>query len=133
MPTRITGPGTKFVELPAGPINHHWTKNLIASPDGSRLYVTVGSNSNVAENGIDKEEGRAAIWEVDLRTGRHRIFASGLRNPNGLAWEPSRGALWTVVNERDELGSDLVPDYLTSVRDGGLLRLAVQLLRPARG
>jgi glucose/arabinose dehydrogenase len=116
--TRITGPGTTVVELPAGLINHHWTKNLIASPDGSRLYVTVGSNSNVAEKGIDKEAGRAAIWEVDLRTGRHRIFASGLRNPNGLAWEPSRGALWTVVNERDELGSDLVPDYLTSAKDG---------------
>jgi glucose/arabinose dehydrogenase len=117
--TRITGAGTTIVELPAGPINRHWTKNLIASPDGSRLYATVGSNSNVAETGIDKEVGRAAIWEVDPRTGRHRVFASGLRNPNGLAWEPSRGALWTVVNERDELGSDLVPDYLTSVTDGG--------------
>jgi glucose/arabinose dehydrogenase len=116
--TRITVAATTIVELPAGPINRHWTKNLIASPDGSRLYVTVGSNSNVAEKGIDKEAGRAAIWEVDPRTGRHRIFASGLRNPNGLAWEPSRGALWTVVNERDELGSDLVPDYLTSVKDG---------------
>jgi glucose/arabinose dehydrogenase len=117
--TRITAVGATIVELPAGPINHHWTKNLIASPDGSRLYVTVGSNSNVAENGIDKEAGRAAIWEVDPRAGRHRIFASGLRNPNGLAWEPSGGSLWTVVNERDELGSDLVPDYLTSVKDGG--------------
>jgi glucose/arabinose dehydrogenase len=106
------------VELPAGPINHHWTKNLIASPDGSKLYVTVGSNSNVAERGMAAEEGRAAIWEVDTRSGAHRIFASGLRNPNGLAWEPASGALWTVVNERDELGSDLVPDYLTSVRDG---------------
>jgi glucose/arabinose dehydrogenase len=115
--TRIAGPAATVVELPAGPINHHWTKNLIASADGSCLYVTVGSNSNVAEKGIDQEAGRAAIWEIDLRTGRHRIFASGLRNANGLAWEPSRGALWTVVNERDELGSDLVPDYLTSVKE----------------
>jgi glucose/arabinose dehydrogenase len=117
--TRITAPGTKIVDLPGGPINHHWTKNLIASRDGSKLYVTVGSNSNVAENGLPAEEGRAAIWEVDTKTGGHRVFASGLRNPNGLAWEPETGALWTVVNERDELGSDLVPDYLTSVKDGG--------------
>jgi glucose/arabinose dehydrogenase len=116
--TRLTGPGTLVVDLPAGTINHHWTKNLIASRDGSKLYVTVGSNSNVAENGIEQEVGRAAIWEVDLATGSHRVFASGLRNPNGLAWEPSREALWTVVNERDELGSDLVPDYLTSVKAG---------------
>jgi glucose/arabinose dehydrogenase len=116
--TRIDAPGDKVVDLPAGPINHHWTKNLIASADGTKIYVTVGSNSNAAERGIDQETGRAAIWEVDTRTGRHRVFASGLRNPNGLAWEPSTGALWTVVNERDELGSDLVPDYLTSVRDG---------------
>jgi glucose/arabinose dehydrogenase len=106
------------VELPAGLRNHHWTKNLIASRDGTKLYVTVGSNSNAAENGIEAEEGRAAIWEVDLATGAHRVFASGLRNPNGLAFEPGSRALWTVVNERDELGSDLVPDYLTSVRDG---------------
>ncbi|WP_340123897.1 sorbosone dehydrogenase family protein [Methylobacter svalbardensis] len=116
--TRITQPGTKVLDLPAGPINHHWTKNLLASRDGSRLYVTVGSNSNIAENGIDQEEGRAAIWEVDPKLGSSRIYASGLRNPNGLAWEPDSGALWTVVNERDELGSDLVPDYLTSVPDG---------------
>ena len=116
--TKVDGAGTKILDLPGGPLNHHWTKNLIASPDGSKLYVTVGSNSNAAENGIDKEEGRAAIWEVDLATGRHRVFASGLRNPNGLGWEPESGALWTVVNERDELGSDLVPDYLTSVKDG---------------
>jgi glucose/arabinose dehydrogenase len=116
--TQITAPGAKVVDLPGGRLNHHWTKNLIASPDGSKLYVTVGSNSNVAENGIDQETGRAAIWEVDLRSGQQRIFASGLRNPNGLAWEPASGALWTVVNERDELGSDLVPDYLTSVKDG---------------
>jgi glucose/arabinose dehydrogenase len=117
--TRITAPATKVVDLPGGPINHHWTKNLIASRDGSKLYVTVGSNSNVAENGLEVEEGRAAIWEVDPKTGGHRVFAFGLRNPNGLAWEPGTGALWTVVNERDELGSDLVPDYLTSVQDGG--------------
>ncbi len=117
--THIMAPGTKLLDLPAGPINHHWTKNLIASADGTKLYVTVGSNSNVAENGMEAEEGRAAIWEVDINSGEHRIFASGLRNPNGLAWEPHSGALWTVVNERDEIGNDLVPDYLTSVRDGG--------------
>jgi glucose/arabinose dehydrogenase len=116
--TRITAPGMKLIDLPAGPRNHHWTKNLIASPDGRKLYVTVGSNSNVAEHGIQEEEGRAAIWEVDIRTGAHRVLASGLRNPNGLGWEPQSGRLWTVVNERDELGSDLVPDYLTAVRDG---------------
>jgi glucose/arabinose dehydrogenase len=116
--TRIDAPGAKVVDLPAGPINHHWTKNLIASADGTRIYVTVGSNSNVAERGIDNETGRASIWEVDPKSGSHRVFASGLRNPNGLAWEPSTGVLWTVVNERDELGSDLVPDYLTSVREG---------------
>ncbi|HEX6746957.1 MAG TPA: sorbosone dehydrogenase family protein [Longimicrobium sp.] len=117
--TRITGTPTRVVELPAGRINHHWTKNILPSRDGSKLYVTVGSNSNVAENGMENEEGRAAIWEVDLRTGAHRVFASGLRNPNGLAWVPESGALWTAVNERDEIGSDLVPDYMTSVRDGG--------------
>jgi glucose/arabinose dehydrogenase len=116
--THITAPGSKVADLPAGPINHHWTKNLIASADGSHLYVTVGSNSNAGENGIHKEVERAAIWEVNLANGSHRIFASGLRNPNGLAWEPHSGALWTVVNERDELGSDLVPDYLTSVKEG---------------
>ena len=117
--TEITAPGTKVVDLPGGPLNHHWTKNLIASPDGELLYATVGSNSNVAENGITAERGRAAIWEIDPATGRHRVFASGLRNPNGMGWEPETGVLWTVVNERDELGSDLVPDYLTSVEDGG--------------
>ena len=116
--TQITARGVKVVDLPAGPINHHWTKNLIASRDGSRLYVAIGSNSNVAENGIAAEEGRAAIWEVDPSTGRHRIFASGLRNPVGLALEPETGVLWTTVNERDELGSDLVPDYMTAVEDG---------------
>jgi glucose/arabinose dehydrogenase len=117
--TQITAPGAKVVDLPAGPINHHWTKNVIASADGKKLYVAVGSNSNVAENGIAAEEGRAAIWEVDPATGGHRVFASGLRNPVGMAWEPQSGALWTAVNERDELGSDLVPDYMTAVRDGG--------------
>jgi glucose/arabinose dehydrogenase len=117
--TTITASPTSVASLPAGRINHHWTKNIIASSDGSRLYVSVGSNSNVAENGIDKETERAAIWEVDPKTGTHRVFASGLRNPVGLTWEPETGALWTSVNERDELGSDLVPDYMTSVRDGG--------------
>lgn len=117
--TNISTAGIKVVDLPAGPLNHHWTKNVIASLDGSKLYVTVGSNSNVAENGMEQEDGRAAIWEVDLHTGKRRIFASGLRNPNGLAWEPTTGALWITVNERDELGSDLVPDYMTAVRDGG--------------
>lgn len=117
--TRITAAGVKLVDLPAGAINHHWTKNLIPSSDGSKLYVTVGSNSNVGERGMEAEAGRAAIWEVDTQSGAHRIFASGLRNPNGMAWEPASAALWTVVNERDELGNDLVPDYMTSVRDGG--------------
>ena len=116
--TEIKSQPIKVVDLPGGTLNHHWTKNVIASKDGSKLYVTVGSNSNVGENGLDKEEGRAAIWEVDRATGNHRIFASGIRNPNGLAWEPSSGALWTAVNERDEIGSDLVPDYITSVKDG---------------
>ncbi len=117
--TRIDAPGEKVVDLPAGPINHHWTKNLIASPDGSRLYVTSGSNSNVAENGMVVEENRAAILEVDPQKQTVRLFASGLRNPNGLAWQPDSGELWTTVNERDLIGSDLVPDYMTSVRDGG--------------
>jgi len=117
--TQITAAGEKVVDLPAGTLNHHWTKNVIASPDGGKLYVTVGSNSNVAENGMAAEEGRAAIWEVDPATGAHRIFASGLRNPNGMFFEPTTRALWTSVNERDELGSDLVPDYMTSVKDGG--------------
>lgn len=117
--TTLAGPVEKLTDLPAGDFNHHWTKNIIASPDGRKLYATVGSNSNVAENGLVMEEGRAAIWEVDVATGSKRLFATGLRNPNGMAWEPSTHTLWTVVNERDELGSDLVPDYLTSVRDGG--------------
>jgi glucose/arabinose dehydrogenase len=116
--TAITAPAEKIADLPAGPINHHWTKNIIASRDGTALYATVGSNSNAAENGLDVEQQRAAILKIDLSTRQSRVFASGLRNPNGLAWEPKSGALWTVVNERDELGSDLVPDYLTSVQDG---------------
>jgi glucose/arabinose dehydrogenase len=116
--THTSGAGTLIAHLPAGTINHHWTKNVIASPDGSKLYVTVGSNSNVGENGIEAERDRAAIWEIDRQSGSHRILASGIRNPNGMAWEPHTGALWVVVNERDELGNDLVPDYLTAVHDG---------------
>ncbi|MEO9129988.1 MAG: sorbosone dehydrogenase family protein [Sphingomonas sp.] len=117
--TRITAPGTKLTDLPAGRIDHHWTKSLLASPDGSKLYVGVGSNSNITENGIGAELNRAAILEVDRTSGASRIFASGLRNPNGLQWEPQTGKLWAVVNERDELGPNLVPDYMTSVQDGG--------------
>ena len=116
--TVITAPATELVQLPAG-VNHHWTKNLLASADGSKLYVSVGSNSDVGERGTEAEVGRAAIWEVDVKTGAHRLFGSGLRNPVGMAWDASGKTLWTVVNERDELGSDLVPDYLTSVKDGG--------------
>jgi glucose/arabinose dehydrogenase len=116
--THIQAAGTQLVALPGGPINHHWTKNLLASADGRSLYVAVGSNSNVAERGMAVEAERAAIWQVDLASGQHRVFASGLRNPVGMAWEPQTGALWASVNERDELGSDLVPDYLTQVQDG---------------
>lgn len=115
---QISAQSVKVTDLPAG-INHHWTKGLVASPDGRKLYVSVGSNSNAAENGMEIEQGRAAIWEVDVATGNKRLFASGLRNPVGIAFEPQTRVLWTVVNERDELGSDLVPDYLTSVREGG--------------
>lgn len=115
--TTIETAGEKVADLPGGTLNHHWTKGLVASPDGSKLYASVGSNSNVAENGIEKEEGRAAIHEIDLALGKSRVFATGLRNPVGMAFEPSSGVLWAVVNERDELGSDLVPDYLTSVKD----------------
>ena len=114
--TTIDAAPVTLVDLPGGPLNHHWTKNVIASPDGSRLYVAVGSNSNAAENGIDKEEGRAAIWEIDRLTGIHRVFATGMRNPVGMAWQGDR--LWVSVNERDELGNDLVPDYMTAVEDG---------------
>ena len=116
--TRAAAAPEKVIDLPGGPLNHHWTKNVIATPDGAKLFVSVGSNSNVAENGIDKEEGRAAIWEVDPRTRQHRVYATGLRNPVGMAWEPQSGALWVAVNERDELGGDLVPDYMTAVREG---------------
>ncbi len=117
--TQISAPPVKVADLPGGPINHHWTKNILASRDGSKLYVTVGSNSNVAENGMAAEERRAAILELDPATGATRIFASGLRNPNGMGWQPQSGALWAAVNERDELGNDLVPDYMTSVKEGG--------------
>jgi glucose/arabinose dehydrogenase len=117
--TKIDARGTTLTELPGGPIDHHWTKSLVANKDGSLLYVGVGSNSNITENGMEAEHNRAAILEVDRATGRFRVFASGLRNPNGLSFEPQTGALWAVVNERDELGPDLVPDYMTSVKEGG--------------
>jgi glucose/arabinose dehydrogenase len=116
--TTITATPVKVVDLPGGELNHHWTKNIIASPDGTKLYAAVGSNSNVAENGIDQEKDRAAVWVIDLQTGASRIYASGLRNPVGMAWEPETHALWVAVNERDELGSDLVPDYMTAIHDG---------------
>ncbi|MBV8686444.1 MAG: sorbosone dehydrogenase family protein [Alphaproteobacteria bacterium] len=117
--TSISAAPRRVADLPAGEINHHWTKNLLVSPDGGRIYVAIGSNSNVGENGLPAEEGRAAIWLVDPATGEHRPYATGLRNPVGLAFEPATGALWTTVNERDEIGSDLVPDYMTRVADGG--------------
>jgi glucose/arabinose dehydrogenase len=117
--TRIAAPPEKVADLPGGPMNHHWTKSLVASRDGKRVYVGVGSNSNVAERGLDKEDGRALILEIELASGESRVFASGLRNPVGLAWAPGTDVLWVAVNERDELGSDLVPDYLTSVKEGG--------------
>ncbi|MCT8090271.1 sorbosone dehydrogenase family protein [Acinetobacter sp. C_4_1] len=116
--TQITAGGSKVLDLPGGPLNHHWTKNVIANSAGSKLYITVGSNSNVAENGLDQEAGRALIMEFDITSGKARPFATGLRNPNGMDWQPQSGMLWTVVNERDEIGNDLVPDYLTSVQDG---------------
>jgi glucose/arabinose dehydrogenase len=116
--TELRGAARTVAALPGGPINHHWTKNVIATPDGGTLLVTVGSNSNIGENGLENETNRAAILAIDARSGATRVFASGLRNPNGMDWEPSSHVLWTVVNERDELGSDLVPDYLTSVREG---------------
>ncbi|MGO4523578.1 sorbosone dehydrogenase family protein [Microvirga sp. 2MCAF35] len=117
--TQITEPGTKLCDLPGGPIDHHWTKALTANPDGSLLYVGVGSNSNITENGMEAEKGRAAVWEVDRASGRSRIYAEGIRNPTSLAFEPQTKVLWAVANERDELGPNLVPDYLTSVKDGG--------------
>ncbi|SEI43334.1 Glucose/arabinose dehydrogenase, beta-propeller fold [Frateuria terrea] len=116
--TRIDAAGSKVADLPAGPINHHWTKNVVASPDGRRLYVTVGSNSNAGENGLSVERDRARILEIDRASGATRVYATGLRNPVGMAWQPQSGALWVAVNERDELGSDLVPDYMTAVREG---------------
>ncbi|HWD29406.1 MAG TPA: sorbosone dehydrogenase family protein [Rhizomicrobium sp.] len=116
--TTITEPGTKLCDLPAFPIDHHWTKSLTASPDGTKLYAGVGSNSNITENGLTAEVGRASIWEIDRATGAHREYATGLRNPNGLQFEPRTHVLWAVVNERDELGPDLVPDYMTSVKAG---------------
>src|SRR5580692_11294426 len=116
--TKITGAGVKLADLPGGPLNHHWTKDLVASRDGTRLYATVGSNSNIGDNGMEVETNRAAVLEIDRASGKWRVFASGLRNPNGPAWQPQSGALWVVVNERDELGNDLVPDYMTSVKDG---------------
>jgi glucose/arabinose dehydrogenase len=117
--TAVQGAGTKVFDLPGGPINHHWTKNVVASPDGARLYATVGSNSNIGENGMENEQGRAAIWEFDIATAKSRVFASGIRNPNGVDFDPSTGVMWTVSNERDEIGNDVPPDYLTSVKDGG--------------
>jgi glucose/arabinose dehydrogenase len=116
--TSIAVPGTTLTPLPGGPIDHHWTKSLVASRDGTKLYVGVGSNSNITENGIGAELNRAAVWEIDRATGASRLFATGIRNPTGLGWEPQTGALWAVANERDELGPNLVPDYLTSVKDG---------------
>ncbi|MES2152325.1 MAG: sorbosone dehydrogenase family protein [Pseudomonadota bacterium] len=115
--TSISDKGVKVLELPAG-INHHWTKNMVASPDGSHLYVSVGSNSNVGENGMNHEDGRAAVWELERASGKARVFASGLRNPVGMAFQPRGGALWVAVNERDELGNELVPDYMTALKDG---------------
>jgi glucose/arabinose dehydrogenase len=117
--TEAAGSGVPVFDLPGGPINHHWTKNVVASPDGSKLYATVGSNSNIGENGMQHEEGRAAIWEYDVASRTKRLFATGIRNPNGLDFEPQTGVMWTVSNERDEIGNDLPPDYLTSVKDGG--------------
>jgi glucose/arabinose dehydrogenase len=116
--TRIASPGKKVHDLPAGCLNYHWTRNLVASPDGHKLYVTVGSNSDHGQWGPDKEENRAAIWELDLASASWTRYASGLRNPNGLDWEPETGAMWVAVNERDKLGNDLVPDYMTDVRRG---------------
>lgn len=117
--TEVAGPAAKVFDLPGPPINHHWTKNVVASPDGGKLFATVGSNSNIGENGMENEVGRAAIWEYDLASKQARVFATGIRNPNGIDFEPTTGVMWTVSNERDEIGDDLPPDYLTSVKDGG--------------
>jgi glucose/arabinose dehydrogenase len=116
--TQLTGKPQQVVALPAGPINHHWTKTLVASPDGNKLYVGVGSNSNAGENGMDAERERNAVWEIEPSSGNHRVFANGLRNPVGLAFDTATGALWVAVNERDELGDHLPPDYMTAVQDG---------------
>ncbi|SCX19235.1 PQQ-dependent sugar dehydrogenase [Agrobacterium rosae] len=113
----ITAEPKILTPLPGGPINHHWTKDLALSPDGKMLYVSVGSNSNIVENGIEAEKNRAAILQVDRQTGAFKLFASGLRNPNGLAFNPESKELWAVINERDELGPNLVPDYMTSVKE----------------
>lgn len=115
--TTITAKPRLVTPLPSG-YNHHWTKSLVASPDGRFLYVGVGSNSNAGENGLEMEKGRAAVWQIDPKSGRYAIFASGLRNPVGIAFNPWNGGLWVVANERDELGNDLVPDYITSVQKG---------------
>jgi glucose/arabinose dehydrogenase len=117
--TTMTDPGEKLTDLPGGPIDHHWTKSMVASPDGTKLYVGIGSNSNITENGMPAEFERAAIWEVDVATGAHRLYATGTRNPNGLTFEPVTHKLWAVINERDELGPNLVPDYMTSITDHG--------------
>jgi glucose/arabinose dehydrogenase len=126
---RASGPPAKIIDLPAGPINHHWTKDVIASRDGKRLYVTVGSNSNVGENGMAEEENRAAVLEIDLAMPKLHVFATGLRNPNGLSWNNESGELWVAVNERDEIGDELVPDYITSVREGGFYGLPTHSAR----
>ena len=117
--TAATGVGTRLFDLPGPPINHHWTKNVVASPDGTKLYATVGSNSNIGDNGIENEVGRAAIWEYDIGSAQAHVYAGGIRNPNGIDFEPTTGAMWTVSNERDEIGNDLPPDYLTTVKAGG--------------
>jgi hypothetical protein len=130
--TQVQGAGTKVFDLPGGPINHHWTKNIIASPDGQKLYASVGSNSNVGENGLAAEAGRAQIVEFTLPEGPSRPYATGLRNPNGMDWEPVTGKLWTAVNERDELGERSGPRLHDQRHPGRLLWLALQLLRPAR-
>ena len=114
--TRLEGHPEKLMDLPPG--GNHWMRNLLLSEDGKQLYVAVGSSSNIADNGMDKEAGRAGIWEIDLASGRHRQFAAGMRNPNGMAWNPSTGEMWATVQERDMLGPDLVPDYLTNVPVG---------------
>jgi glucose/arabinose dehydrogenase len=116
--TEIKEPGVELADLP-NTINHHWTKSLLASADGKKLYVGVGSNSNIGENGLEVEYRRANVLEIDVASRGSRIFASGIRNPTGLQWEPQSGKLWAIANERDEIGADLVPDYLTSVSDGG--------------